>query len=70
MKKIFRTIGGKIFLFLICLVGICGTVICTGAAIDCYEKGIYTKSQGDYFGEQYSNKILSDWLVKYNNYER
>ena len=70
MKKIFRTIGGKIFLFLICLVGICGTVICTGAAIYCYEKGIYTKSQGDYFGEQYSKKILSDWLVKYNNYER
>ena len=70
MKKIFRTIGGKIFLFLICLVGICGTVISTGAAISCYEKGIYTKSQGDYFGEQYSKKILSDWLVKYNNYER
>lgn len=70
MKKIFRTIGGKIFLFLICLVGICGTVICTCAAIYCYEKGIYTKSQGDYFGEQYSKKILSDWLVKYNNYER
>ncbi|MCR5329972.1 MAG: HAMP domain-containing histidine kinase [Lachnospiraceae bacterium] len=67
MRHFFRTIPGKVILFITCIISTCMIVACVIGVAVLVEGGFYTAGENEVTGEAISNEIVYDWLDIYNH---
>ncbi len=65
MRHIFRTVAGKTFLFLVCILSTCTLILGVAGVVIFGEEGIYTLPKENLYQEYITNQVINDWIYRY-----